>query len=199
MRQPPPEIRASWPAPNFTNPETRGPALVTVELLALSISSIFLGLRLYVRTRVVRSSLDWDDWLMIAGAVCQSTYRFRVGATGSMTRLITFWPALSQIFGVGVTVCVVLASSKYGWDLHIWDLTVAKMVASRQVSFAGQNLYCTAGSLVRISIFTSYLRLAPPGSLFRRLTCESCRDLDARGWNSRLTGDIQSLVLRPRR
>lgn len=89
MRQPPPEVRASWPAPNFTNPETRGPALVTVELLALSISSLFLGLRLYVRTRVVRSSLDWDDWLMVAGAVCQSTYRFRMGATGDATRLIT--------------------------------------------------------------------------------------------------------------
>jgi len=44
------------------------------------------------------------------------------------------------------------------------------MIASRQVSFAGQNLYCTAGSLVRISIFSSYLRLAPRGSAFRRLT-----------------------------
>jgi hypothetical protein len=74
--------------------------------------------------------------------------------------------------GVGVTTSVVLASSKYGWDLHIWDLTLAKMVASRQVSFAAQVLYCMATAFVRTSIFSSYLRLAPRGGWFRRLACK---------------------------
>ncbi len=68
MRSPPPEVLASWPTPNYVNPETRGHALTIVELTALSISSICLGLRLYVRARIMRS-VDWDDWLMLAGAV----------------------------------------------------------------------------------------------------------------------------------
>jgi len=68
MRSPPPEVVASWPAPNFTNPETRGPALIVVELLALCIGTILLSLRMYVRVRIMRS-VDWDDWLMVAGAV----------------------------------------------------------------------------------------------------------------------------------
>jgi hypothetical protein len=75
--------------------------------------------------------------------------------------------------GVGVTVCVVMAATKFGWDLHIWDLTAAKLVASRQVSFAGQMLYCTSTALIRTSIFGSYLRLAPRGTWFRHLSCES--------------------------
>lgn len=69
MRSPPPDVVASWPAPNFTNPETRGPALIIVEILALSIGCILLGLRMYVRVRITRS-VGWDDWLMVAGAVC---------------------------------------------------------------------------------------------------------------------------------
>ena len=59
---------ASWPTPNYINPETRGPALIIVVILALSIGVICLGLRLYIRTRILRN-LDWDDWLMVAGAV----------------------------------------------------------------------------------------------------------------------------------
>ncbi len=77
MRNPPPDLVASWPAPNYTNPETRGPALIIVELLAVSISTICLGLRLYVRVRIVRS-VGWDDWLM-------------VGATVRICTRITIW------------------------------------------------------------------------------------------------------------
>jgi hypothetical protein len=69
MRSPPPDVLASWPTPNYINPVTRGPALIVVEILALCIGAIFLGLRMYVRLRIMRS-VDWDDWLMVAGAVC---------------------------------------------------------------------------------------------------------------------------------
>ncbi len=78
-----------------------------------------------------------------------------------------------QVTGAGVTVCVVLASIHYGWDRHVWDLTPAKILAGRQVSFAAQALFVTATGLAKVSIFVSYLRLAPLGSWFRRLICES--------------------------
>jgi hypothetical protein len=72
MRNPPPDVVASWPTPNYTNPETRGPALIIVELLAVSISTICLGLRLYVRACIVRS-VGWDDWLMVSATVRMSS------------------------------------------------------------------------------------------------------------------------------
>jgi len=78
-----------------------------------------------------------------------------------------------QVAGAGVTVCVVLASTHYGWDRHVWDLTPAKILAGRQVSFAAQALFVTATGLAKISIFVSYLRIAPLASGFRRLICES--------------------------
>lgn len=70
-RLPPPEVRASWPAPNFVDPEERGPALMIVELVVLPLALLCLGLRLYVRLAIVRKTW-WDDWLMVLAAVCRS-------------------------------------------------------------------------------------------------------------------------------
>jgi hypothetical protein len=168
MRQPPHDVVASWPAPNYINPETRGPALVIVELFTVSISTICLGLRLHVKARIMRS-VDWDDWLIVGAAVgirTHNTAKDRIVIANSLPYI--------QLFGAGVTICVVLASSRYGWDIHIWDLDHRQMVASRQVSFAAQILFILATVLAKISMFVSYLRLAPRGSWFRCLTSTSC-------------------------
>lgn len=68
MRFPPPDVIASWPRPNHVNPETRGPALIIVVLILLSVVFVCLGLRLYVRLRIINKS-EWDDWLMVPAAV----------------------------------------------------------------------------------------------------------------------------------
>lgn len=65
MRFPPPEVIASWPKPNYKDPENRGPALLIVELTALPLAIICVALRLYVRIHVIKRS-GWDDWLMVA-------------------------------------------------------------------------------------------------------------------------------------
>jgi hypothetical protein len=68
MRLPPPEVVATWPPPNYINPETRGPALIIVELITLPLATICLALRLYVRFKVLNTS-HWDDWMMVGAAV----------------------------------------------------------------------------------------------------------------------------------
>ncbi|KAK4040686.1 hypothetical protein C8A01DRAFT_46055 [Parachaetomium inaequale] len=143
MRLPPPEVLASWPAPNYTNPQTRGRALIIVELITLPIALICLGLRLYARIHVMGRS-EWDDWMMVVAA----------------------------FFCIGVTTCVVLAYTRYGWDIHVWDLTFDQMVAGRQVSFAAQALFVPATLLAKVSILISYLRLASKDSWFRRMTSD---------------------------
>lgn len=78
-----------------------------------------------------------------------------------------------QFFGLGVTICVVLAFLRYGWDVHVWDLTDDDLIAGRQVSFAAQAMFISATALAKASILVSYLRLAPANSWFRRMTSES--------------------------
>ncbi|AEO58381.1 hypothetical protein MYCTH_2118778 [Thermothelomyces thermophilus ATCC 42464] len=105
-------MRFSWPPPNYTNPVSRGPTLLIVESITLSIALLSLGLR-----------FGWDDWLMVGSAV----------------------------FGTSVATCVVLAFVRYGWDVHVWDLTESKMISGRQVSLAVQALFVPATSLAKLS------------------------------------------------
>jgi hypothetical protein len=69
MRFPPPEVIASWPTPNYIDPETRGPALIVIESIFLSVSLACVGLRLYVRRGIMSAKVELDDWLMVAAEV----------------------------------------------------------------------------------------------------------------------------------
>ena len=68
MRSPPPEVVATWPRPNYINPETRGPDLIVAGLITLSVALICLALRLYVRVRIMRKT-EMDDYVMVAATV----------------------------------------------------------------------------------------------------------------------------------
>ncbi|KAH7171481.1 hypothetical protein EDB81DRAFT_198888 [Dactylonectria macrodidyma] len=144
MRNPPASVIASWPAANYDDPISRGPALLIVELTIASIAIVTLIARLYVRIFKVNKS-GLDDWLMLA----------------------------AMIFGIGVTICVILSAQMYGWNIHVWDLKPSQAVKGRQVSIAAQTLFLFSSGLAKDSILVSYLRIAPKGSLLRRATYAS--------------------------
>lgn len=73
-----------------------------------------------------------------------------------------------QIFGTAVSVLVILASTNYGWDKHLYDLTLSQLSSGRKVSMAIQAVFIFSSSLAKISILISYLALAPLDSWFRR-------------------------------
>jgi hypothetical protein len=68
MRNPPLEVVATWPKPNYDNPEHRGPALLIVEVTIMSVAILTLMARLYVRIFKVNKH-GLDDWLMLAAMV----------------------------------------------------------------------------------------------------------------------------------
>jgi hypothetical protein len=76
MRFPPLSVIATWPAPNYVDPVTRGSALLIVELIFLPLALICVCLRLYVRIRMLRK-VWWDDWLMAAAAVREIRSRLK--------------------------------------------------------------------------------------------------------------------------
>lgn len=64
MRDPPPEVVASWPEGNFVDPEYQGPQLVIVGILLLVVSFVVVALRLWVRVHMKKRA-GWDDWIMV--------------------------------------------------------------------------------------------------------------------------------------
>jgi hypothetical protein len=104
MRFPPAEVLATFPKPNYVDPEERGPGIMIVELTLLPIALLCVALRLWVRIKWLHKSW-WDDWLMLA----------------------------AMIFSVGTTVLVIMATQMYGWSMHVWDLTLLQQEAGRKV------------------------------------------------------------------
>ena len=71
MRIPPTEVLLTFPTPNYTNPETRGPALVIVNGVFIVLTVIAVALRVYTRVVITRL-IGWDDIFCVLGLVRQS-------------------------------------------------------------------------------------------------------------------------------
>jgi hypothetical protein len=59
MRIIPPDVYAAHPS-NYDHPTTRGPALIVVNAVLLSLATVAYTLRIYTR-KVIQSRLRWDD------------------------------------------------------------------------------------------------------------------------------------------
>ncbi|OBT65039.1 hypothetical protein VE03_05252 [Pseudogymnoascus sp. 23342-1-I1] len=131
MRSPPADVLASWPTPNYVNPERRGHASVVVQSILVALVTAIVVIRLYARIVITRAGVGLDDTVTI----------------------------ISWVFAMGLTASVILAIKQYGWDIHVWDLPPSDMVTSRKISWASMVLYIVTASLTKISILIFYLRI----------------------------------------
>ncbi|KAF3915618.1 hypothetical protein ABW21_db0208306 [Orbilia brochopaga] len=128
-----PEIIASWPPPNFIDPETKHAEMFAWELVLLSAAVIAVVLRLYVRIRLVRHAwaIGWDDWGI----------------------------AIALLFAIGLTT-VQLNATQYGYGMHIWDVRHEWFMPMRKMAFSAQILFIFCTTTTKISILYFYLRLS---------------------------------------
>jgi hypothetical protein len=60
MRLPPVDVILSWPIPEYEHPVTRGPALIIVNSIFISLVILTVAARLYTRL-VIKRWFGWDD------------------------------------------------------------------------------------------------------------------------------------------
>jgi hypothetical protein len=66
---PPLSVVASWPAPNYVNPEGRGRVTTIIAGVLSPITFFVIFARIWVRFYLQRNP-GWDDWLMVVALVC---------------------------------------------------------------------------------------------------------------------------------
>ncbi|OAL04900.1 hypothetical protein IQ06DRAFT_323837 [Phaeosphaeriaceae sp. SRC1lsM3a] len=121
----------SWPAPNYIDPEQRGWGAPAGIIAMCIVTFGVVGARLWARFWVKKRS-GVDDWLIIAAM-----------------------PGL-----LGLTIATVLALTKYGFNLHIWDQTPATHITIRQITMAMEVIYLGTSTFTKLSILTFYRRLS---------------------------------------
>ncbi|PVH99916.1 hypothetical protein DM02DRAFT_593648 [Periconia macrospinosa] len=123
--------KASWPAPNYENPENLHSVILGLTIPCMILLVLFLAIRCYARG-VLRQNMKWDDCLMVLAACCS----------------------------IPVSVFS-LESLNYGLGLHMWDQKEEWGVKYNKMGFAADILFPIACSLTKISICLTYLRLFP--------------------------------------
>ena len=87
MQLPPADVLLSWPTPNYDNPVTRGPALVIVNSIFISLATITVAARIYTRI-VIKRWFGIDDVFIL----------------------------LALLFTIGLTAVFILANQRFGWN-----------------------------------------------------------------------------------
>lgn len=68
MQLPPASVILSWPTPNYDDPVTRGPALVIVNAIFISLTFLIVAARLYTRI-VIKRWFGVDDVFILLALV----------------------------------------------------------------------------------------------------------------------------------
>ncbi|KAF2639815.1 hypothetical protein P280DRAFT_50006 [Massarina eburnea CBS 473.64] len=126
-----PEQMATWPAPNFDNPDSLRGLVIGLTVPSIALVIVVMAIRLYSKG-VLRQALRLDDHIMLAAA-------------------ITSIPVCA----------IALHSLNYGLALHIWDQKEEWHVIYNKMGFAADILFPLCCSLTKISLCLTYLRLFP--------------------------------------
>ncbi|RPB01125.1 hypothetical protein L873DRAFT_1735260 [Choiromyces venosus 120613-1] len=138
-RDPPPSVIDGWPAANTVNPPHRGATLVVVESTLVVLVFVVVCLRVYSRVWI-RKAFGLDDWIILPAALAS----------------------------IGLAATTLLATIRYGWGAHIWDLSLETVETSLLLSWVSELIFTWSISLTKLSLCAFYLRLLGPANPFER-------------------------------
>ncbi|KAI0841627.1 integral membrane protein [Hypoxylon sp. FL0890] len=130
MQLPPASVLASWPTPNYVDPQTRGHVGSIVGIVLAGLVTITLVIRLYARKCLTRG-FGLDDVFII----------------------LAYFPATA------FTIIGAIAEDRLEWNRHTWDVEIRLIEPGLQLTLANQMLFDAATTLTKISILTQLYRL----------------------------------------
>jgi hypothetical protein len=71
--KPPPEVRASWPRPNYINPERQGMKIILSTSIVLALTIITICARFWARHVILRK-VGADDFLILFSLVKETPW-----------------------------------------------------------------------------------------------------------------------------
>ncbi|KAH8900805.1 hypothetical protein GQ53DRAFT_603723, partial [Thozetella sp. PMI_491] len=113
--------------------DSNAAALLGSVITLVSLASIFVGLRLYVRQRITRN-LSWDDWTMLSAMI--------------MT-LVT-----------GIIMCVM---TRFGLGSHIWGIGRQHLLDYFFGYYLTSIFYNAALGFLKAALLLQYIRFFSPG------------------------------------
>ena len=134
MRLPPLAVEASWPTPNYTDPVTRGHAVLIVNIVCISLAFLVTILRVYTRIRITATA-GIDDIFVVIGLV----------------------------FAIAMVVVTSIATEKWGYNRHIWDIPAFWLPTMQKLNLSFQLMFSWSSGFTKFSLLWFCRRLLGPG------------------------------------
>lgn len=64
-----------------------------------------------------------------------------------------------QVFAIALTAIVLLANQQYGWDRHVYDIPLKKIIPTSKIAMAAKVIFTCAATFTRLSLLCFYYRL----------------------------------------
>ncbi|KIV85503.1 hypothetical protein PV11_01194 [Exophiala sideris] len=128
---PPASVIATWPKPNYINPQNRGPALEYVCIVLAAVGTAIVTARIYSRLFITKAP-GFDDLLIV----------------------------LALFFLIALSVLVVIGNKVYFSGRHVWDIPIETFVGSRLNIWVSLWCYVAAITLIKVSVLLFYRRLS---------------------------------------
>ncbi|ETN40481.1 uncharacterized protein HMPREF1541_04758 [Cyphellophora europaea CBS 101466] len=129
--RPPLEVVASWPKPNYIDPENRGPGLVYGAIVLATFGLLIVTARVYSRLWITKA-FGIDDLLIV--------FAFSIG--------------------LALTILIIIGNRSYHSGYHIWDIRPETAAPHRLNVWASQWCYLFSTGAVKISVLLFYRRLS---------------------------------------
>ncbi|KAJ8133286.1 hypothetical protein O1611_g350 [Lasiodiplodia mahajangana] len=130
MKIPPVEVVASWPRPNYRDPESRAPAGQIIGSILLALVTIIVAIRLYSRKRLT-NGFGLDDTF-----IC-----------------------LAYVPATAFTITGIVTQELLQWGRHIWDVEPKFLSPNLLLALIHLFLFDLATSLTKLSILAMVRRL----------------------------------------
>ncbi|KAI0443820.1 hypothetical protein F4803DRAFT_549745 [Xylaria telfairii] len=135
MRIPPLEVIASWPRPNYINPESKAHEGKIIGSTALGLVTLILAIRLYSRKRLT-NGFGLDDMF-----IC-----------------------LAYIPAAAFTITGIITQDIFQWGRHVWDVEPKFFIPNLRVMLINLFLFDLATSLTKLSMLAMVRRLTTASS-----------------------------------
>lgn len=128
---PPPSVIATWPKPNYVDPESRGQGLFVLTIVLTSLGLIIIISRTYSRLAITRAFGSDDALAIVAYAAA-----------------------------IPLSVLIIIGNQVDMDGYHIWDVPPRLYTPHRKNVWWSEICYVVSSSCVKISVLLFYRRLS---------------------------------------
>lgn len=126
-----PEVIASWPTPNYVDPDDRGPGLVYVCIIFNVVSTILCAARVYSRVFITKAP-GVDDFLIVCG----------------------------QVTSIVLAILIIIGNKVFFSGRHVWDIPISTFRGHRLNVWISMWFYIASSTFVKVSVLLFYRRLS---------------------------------------